>query len=400
VKVSSDCGLVVDKVLTKQNKFNIISCSVSKIIFIGSKRIGSFKRNLPRCEIDTIWAIVSTFALRPPFPPKTLMRWQILDLCLFGSNASVFSNMNSTNELMDKSVKTSITLPSYPVDPQHLNVCHKELQFLIDLINCRAVQPFQKSDTFLIKLLQASIHLHVNSVTLDRRFRSDYCKSSRHWTDQDTSEILVLWEVTDLLQSNDNSCKRRRIIDDIVSRLMQETVDPCTVEKTGDSVEGQHCTDSFEPHGFGKMLSMSSGDPMVQIACALLAVWMRHMIQMEDCRAAALKKSVEELVHRLMTQAVVLEETCKREANSEEENVKRDSTNFALLFQEEFNDDSLVAAVCLRESAGFLLFTTCSVIANLHRINDMALDMNSLSSLWTSSEEMRAAVRNALLYCE
>jgi hypothetical protein len=400
VKVSSDCGLVVDKVLTKQNKFNIISCTVLKIISVGSKRIGSFKKNLPRCEIDTIWAIISTFALRPPFPPKTFMRWQILDLCLFGSNASVFSNMNSTNEIMDKSAKNRITLLSYPVDPQHLNVCHKELQFLIDLINCRAVHPFQKSDTFLIKLLQASIHLHVNSVTLDRRFRSDYCKSSRLWTDQDTSEILVLWEVTDLLQNNETICKRRRIIDDIVSRLMQETVDPCTVEKTGVCLEGQHYTESFEPQGFGQMLNMSSGAPMVRIACALLAVWMRHMIQMEDCRAAVLKKSVEELVHRLMTQATVLEETCKRVANSEKENIKRDSSNFALLFQEEFNDDSLVAAVCVRESAGFLLFTLFSVIANLYRINDMALDMNSLSSLRTSSEEMRAAVRNSSCYCE
>lgn len=323
------------------------------------------------------------------------MRWQLLDLCLFGSNASVFSNMSS----IDKSEKSRIPLPSYPVDPKHLNICHKELQFLIDLINCRAVQPFQKSDTFLIKMLQASIRLHVNSATLDCSFRSNYGKSTHHWSDQDTTEIFLLWEVTDLLRNDESSCRKRRAIDEIVYRLMQENFDTYVDEKMDDSLAGQYKTDSFHHQEFGQMLSLSSRNQIVRIACNLLAVWMRHTIQTEDCnRAGILKNSVEELVSRFMTQAEVLEETYKRTANSEKENSKTDSLNFALLFQEEVNDDSLAAAVCLRESASFLLFTCFCIIANINLINDTVLDSISVSSLRPSCEEMRAAVRYALLY--
>jgi hypothetical protein len=284
------------------------------------------------------------------------------------------------------------------VDPKHLNVCHRELQFLIDLINCRAVQPFQKSDAFFIKVLQASIRLQVNGATIDCFLRSNYGKSTHHWSDQDTSEIFLLWEVTDLLRNDESGCKKRSAIDEIVYRLMQETFGAYADEKMDNSLVGQYKTDLFHHQELGQMLSLSSRNQIVRIACNLLAVWMRHTIQTEDCnRVAILKNSVEELVHGLMTQADLLEETHKKAANSEKENSNIDSSNFALLFQEEVNDDYLATAVYLRESACFLLLTSFCTIANIPRGNDTVLDSINVSSLRTSCEEVRAAVRTALL---
>jgi hypothetical protein len=298
--------------------------------------------------------------------------------------------MNSEIELVDSSIKMKMTLPPYPIDPLQLSVGCKELQFLTDLLNSRALLPFPPNDTFLIKLLKSSIQLHVNSVSFDRLLRSNYCKFT-HLIDDDTSKIRMLWESADLLYMNNSGEKLKQI----GCRLLQETVEPCTNETSEVSNAGQNDTDAFQPVEFGHILSVSPGSHIVRSGCSLLAIWTKQLILVADNnRSLILKKCVEELVHRLVTEASLLEEGYRKEINTEKENIVEDSTNFALLFPEEFNDSSVAAAVCLREAACFLLLTPLCMIANLKHNDVVASGVNVQSYFRIHCGEMRVAVRN------
>jgi len=367
------------------------------------KRLGGLKKNIPRRDIDVLWVILATFAYQPPFPPRSSIRWHLLDLCFFGSSTSVFNSGNNQISLLGGGTKTNAS-PSPPPSIQEVICCCNEHQYLRDLLNTGAIVPLLQNNSFLLKLLKASINLHVNSLSGDGISQHRYYISTNA-KDEDARSACMLWKFTDLLVYYDSGKDNGYTVSPSAtllkecSRLLQNIIEPSGNEQhESNSNDRRVSNDDFRPVEYGCVLSVVSGSQIVRSTCYLLALWADKFSEDEHSRYVSFFKSVEELVQKLVDEATLLEKSCRKEtdftASSAEKEASLDDM-FARVFRDETNDSFQAGSICLREAASFLYLTAyISTMDKLKKYDETILQIELLSNLTIQCTEVRVKLWN------
>jgi len=271
-------------------------------------RYQSFKKSIPRCEIETLWLLLGFCADAPVLAadgPK--YRWQLI-ASLFGNDTGVLSKDYFESRSTEETNKL-------PPDKDHVTQCQEEMMRFAVLVSSTALNPLPDSDSFLMKMVQKCLLLQAHE------YRFSSCAG--------TSEVLCNLDVTDRTRLS-QTWKASHLMKSNAVNALQFT---CHAEQNGDG------------RTTGRMTSLLSLSSLVECCVNLSMTWIQQ-VPKKKARRSRLIQSLQKLVLDCVDSATKLEESTRQDGQA----VSGPTFEEAFAVQTS-NTGSLYAAAAYQEAA-------------------------------------------------
>lgn len=234
--------------------------------FVAPVRFQSFKKVIPRSEIETMWLLLAFSAEPTPIHSDgSKYRWRLI-ASLFGNDAGVLSKEYFESMNKDES--------KLPPAKDHVQLCQEELSRFGALLSSTALNPLPDSDTFLTKMFQKSLLLqsHAYQYSSDDDRRILFCDLD----DADRTLITRTWRETGIHG------------DTVATALLEENCGNLWVK-----IEG-------------RMTNLNSMSPLLQSCINLSMIWVQQ-VPSKKARQARLTQAFSKLIADCIDSAASLE---------------------------------------------------------------------------------------------